>query len=252
MLTDMKRILVSLFLLALVPLQTNASVQTDGTGDGYAKTGASSALAFTGNFTIAMWFKTSSASGIKRQYQLVGTASNISPNYAGGTLNFDATTETAGIAGGGPGADSAWHSFVVVRSGSTVTAYFDNVSFGTDTMAGTMPVGSPSLSIFAGGASGNDPMANGTLYSRMALYSSAWSSGDRSSYQSTGGCTQPASGAVAKYLFDSSGTLNTDSSASGLTLTPQGTGAGWTYSTDEPASCAGPAVVKVPDLIFIN
>lgn len=231
----MKKLSAFLILALLFPGFAFASVSFDGTTNGYAAASASNDWIMAGDFCEMYWIKTSDVNSSDPVFQALGTASNWTNYINEATANRIenlATGDSAAAVVPANTNDGAWHAIIFSRSGSTVTPYQDNVAGTTITNSVSVPAGTGgTLTIGNNAAGAGAPVGKIT---RFAIVAAACSSGDRSTFQSS--CAVPATTKV-KYDFSGSGTLNTDTSGNSHTLTPHGTGAGWTYSTDEPTAC---------------
>lgn len=216
------------------------SVMLDGTINGFAFDGISQTdfIITTGNpFTAAFWVKTTQVT-TGFFFNLAGAS-----NTYGCVIN-DSTTNVMEMYQGNFGVgsvainDGAWHSCICIYDGTNFTVYTDGIA-GTPVAATVATTGVGNTFTF-----GNQfPTFTGNIYngkaSRFAFYNNhAFTSGERATYISSAGLTIPSS-PQANYIFASSIALNTDSSGNGHTLTPHGTGSGWTYSTDEPTAPSG-------------
>lgn len=252
----MRKFLSAILSISILAFANNvyASASADGSANGYAHGGDHIDYQWTGDFTVAFWVKSTATNQFA-----IGSYTRNAGNY---TIYADsgvgdctttsypmmAATAISGTVLCGPSTDlldGSWHSVMVIRSGSTVSWYTDNGTPTTGTASGTTFAAGTSLSknftISADYNAGTRPNAT-TYYAKYVIYDgTAWDATARSNYHNS--CTIPAS-PTAQWDFASSVALNTDSSGNSHTLTPGGTGAGWTYTSDAPTACgaAAPAV----------
>ena len=148
------------------PFSNTKSVHLDGTDDDmYLDSG----VAFTGAFTLSLWFKDTDANNypyLAHNYLFVYGSGVGAGNYI---LVRNVGTITAGA---GAYSDNQWYNLVLKRDGSdNVTLYRDGTSIGTSSGSGTV-----TFQQF-GRANTNDPF--GGYMDEIALWDSALSDSDR-------------------------------------------------------------------------
>lgn len=121
-----------------------SSLLLDGNSD-YVTIPQESGFEFgSGDFTIDTWVNLSNVpSG--GNYEMIATYGGADAWYlgfytSGGTrLQFLSSTGTMNLDAVVSLSTSTWHHVAIVRDGSTLTGYFDGVSFATDSTLGTIP-----------------------------------------------------------------------------------------------------------------
>ena len=107
--------------------------------------GVSTALQFTGDFTIEGWFNLTNFNNAPAGGN-PGLIGNGTPNWVlvigGGQYDFYASGSVIVTSSTAVASANVWNHFAVVRSGSTIKIYHNGVSVGTATNSATISIGS--------------------------------------------------------------------------------------------------------------
>ena len=243
--------LLALIILLILPVGASASVLCDNSVNGWASTagGADTTVATNGDLTIAYWVKTTTAAAdfiVSNENKSDNGifAMNINDDVANRITMYIFNFNTSGNTNVN---DGSWHSVVLTRVSNTTTVYTDKSGGTTGSGGHTIGTLSAALVLCKNNLTGVN-YYDGRI-AKFAFYNSVgWTQTQVDSYHDSGGTTIVASPQV-RYNFASSAALNDDSSGNSHTLTPNGTGAGWTYSTDEPAGGAAAVVASILGLV---
>lgn len=123
-------------------VENSASVEFDGVSDYLTITDASALGGFDGDFTIEFWFKGSSQTSyavfLEAYTSSAGQRWSIQADANAANMIWVRDTNIVLTTSNASPFDDAWHHHAVVRSGSTITYYFDGASAGTETYSGAI------------------------------------------------------------------------------------------------------------------